>query len=224
MIVQIVEDQSLMRSAITDCLQGEPWIETIVSATNGQEALAVYSSTLPHLLILDVELPKMSGLQVAEKLIKEASPPRILVISGFLNEATLGGVSKLPNIHGFLFKEDGFFVKLRTVAKRILNGETYFCEGFKKRVAELLTTGLRIERVLSFKERRILGLLGAGWTDERIALKLLITQTTVRWHTQQMRQKLGVNSTRELVHLAYKSGFTGANWDEMDLVDNFDIP
>lgn len=224
MIVQVVEDQRLMLSAITDSLREEPWAETIFTATNGVEALAIYRSKRPHLLILDVELPKLSGLQVAKQLLQEVSPPRILVISGFPNEATLAGISKLPNIHGFLFKEEGFFVKLRAVAKRILNGETYFCEGFRKRVAELLTTGLRIERVLSFKERRILGLLGAGWTDERIALKLLITQTTVRWHTQQMRQKLGVNSTRELVHLAYKSGFAGANWDEMDLVDNFDIP
>jgi len=196
--IVIAEDQSLLRGALATLLDLEEDIEVIAEANDGQEALQLVEKFKPDVLVTDIEMPNMSGIDVAERILKLKIETQVLIVTtfarpGYLDRARQAGVI------GYLLKDSSseeLAAAVRTVAK-----------GKSAIAAELLTTSWNHSDPLSERERQILRLVEAGNTNKQIAETLNLTNGTIRNYLAEAAAKLNANNRIEAFQIARENGW-----------------
>jgi len=194
----IAEDQSLLRGALSTLLSLEDDIEVLAQACDGEEALKAVLEFEPDVLVTDIEMPKLSGIELSQELKKRGVSTRILVVTtfarpGYLERARKAGVS------GYVLK-DAPSEDLAQSVRRIANGELVIDS--KLAEAAWATTDPLTER-----ERAILILAEAGKTNKQIGEELHLTAGTVRNYLADAAQKLGANNRIEASRIARENGW-----------------
>lgn len=196
--IVIAEDQRLLRGAMASLLDLEEDIEVAGEAGDGAEALAIIERIQPDVCLMDIEMPLMSGLEVAELLNGRGVPTKIIILTTFARPGYFERGVK-AGIQGYLLKDEPVD-KLAEAIRRVM-------QGHREVSPELVFGSLREENPLSEREREILKLAGAGHSAGEIAGGLHLSYGTVRNYISEILSKLEVKSRIEAVRLAEEKGW-----------------
>ncbi|MFF2909368.1 response regulator transcription factor [Paenibacillus sp. NPDC057934] len=194
----IAEDQRLLRDAMASLLDLEDDIEVVGAAADGAEALAQIEKLQPDVCLMDIEMPRMSGLEVAELLKKQGCRTRIIILTTFARPGYFERGVK-ADIQGYLLKDEP--------VEKIAGAIRQVMLGHKEVSPELVFGSLREENPLTSREREILKLAGGGQTAGEIAATLHLSYGTVRNYISEILNKLEVKSRIEAVRIAEEKGW-----------------
>jgi DNA-binding NarL/FixJ family response regulator len=210
--VLVADDQSMVRAGFRMLLAGEPDIEVVAEASNGIEAVAMAARTDPAVILMDIRMPELDGLEATRRILAADGAARVLILTTFgldeyVYEALCAGAS------GFVLKDDPpeqLISAVRTVAA----GNALLSPAVTKRVIRQFT---RIPRPvppkelaeLTERELEILRLIATGLSNAEIGRTLFIGETTVKTHVTHILQKLGLRDRVQAVVLAYEAGLFG---------------
>lgn len=196
--VVLAEDQSMVLGAFASLLDLEPDVEVVATAADGVEALAAVRAHRPDVLLTDIEMPGMTGLDVAAELHRAGDPTRVLIVTtfargGYLRRALDAGVS------GYVLKDApvaDLVAALRTVAT-----------GGRVVAPELAVAAWQADDPLTARERDVLRLAAEGEPNAAIAQRLHLAEGTVRNHLSNAISKLGVRNRTEAAARARDRGW-----------------
>jgi DNA-binding NarL/FixJ family response regulator len=206
--VLVADDHMIVRTGIRHVLESEPGFEVVGEAANGTEALALTAKLHPDIVVLDISMPDISGLELAARLSGAGSGARVLILS-MHNNAEYVLESVRAGAHGYLLK-DTAATELRTAIRAICQGESYFSPP----VASRLSAAVRGEHdpqpagldQLTGREREVLQGIAQGRTNKEIATELGISHRTVETHRESLMRKLQIRTVAELTRFALGAG------------------
>lgn len=209
--VLLVDDQTLMRKGLRGLLDLTEDIRVVAEASDGEEALQVLGDAAPDVVLLDVRMPKLSGVDLLKRLRQDGRlPPTILLTTFDDDAALLEGIR--AGARGFLLK-DVSFERLTEAIRRVAAGETLIRPAVTERVLRGLEN-LRPEfesldppDALSRRETEILRLMAGGYNNREIAEALHTTEGTVKNHVSNILSKLGVRDRTRAVLKALELGY-----------------
>ena len=196
--VIIAEDQSMVLGALAALLESEGDIEVVGQARNGMEALKLVRVHKPDLLLTDIEMPEISGLEVAAELKRQGLPVRVIILTtfaraGYLRRALDSGA------RGYLLK-DSPASELAGAVRRVHSG-------MRAVAPELAAEAWAENDPLTDRERQILRLAGEGISSAAIAAKFRLSEGTVRNHLSEAMSKLGASNRVEAARIARQNGW-----------------
>jgi DNA-binding NarL/FixJ family response regulator len=210
--VLVADDQPLMRAAFEMTLRTEEDIDLVGEASDGLEAVEQARRLLPDVILMDVRMPGMDGVEATRILAAEDRTTKILILTTFdideyVIEAIRAGAS------GFLLKDvrpSELIEAIRIVAR----GDALLAPSVTRRLLESIASSLPTPRpakadlldVLTPTERKVLTLVGRGASNHEIAAELFVADTTVRTHIRHILVKLALRDRVQAVVLAYDSG------------------
>jgi DNA-binding NarL/FixJ family response regulator len=207
--VLVADDQAMVRAGFRMLLSKEPDIEVVAEAQNGLEAVDKAARFSPTVILMDIRMPELDGLQATRQILDADPSARILVLTTFdldeyIYEALQAGAS------GFVLKDDPpeqLLAAIRTVAA----GDALLSPAVTKRVIREFSRIPRPEQPkgldeLTEREHEIFELIALGRSNAEIAEELVISETTVKTHVTHVLQKLGLRDRVQAVVLAHQAG------------------
>jgi len=204
----IVDNNLLMTELLTDLFSRQPDFALVGTAGDGLTGLQLCLDTRPDLVLTDVAMRLMDGLEMLKRLRSERPEIRALVFSGRTDPYTIWRVTQCQ-ADGYLEKTSNLTLLL-SVMRRVAKGKFFFSPQFNTITEEKLTEPDSFANQLSRRELQVLLHVVDGWSDDRIAAEMGITGGTVDVHCRNMRQKLRVHNVRELNAYAKKWGIASA--------------
>jgi DNA-binding NarL/FixJ family response regulator len=208
--VLLADDQRLVRSGFRLILRADPELEVVGEAGDGVEAVQLARELRPDVVLMDVRMPKVDGIEATRRLLREPEPPRVLVLTTFdLDEYVFSALQ--AGASGFLLKdapEEQLIAAIRVAA----DGGALFSAGVTRRLierfAELGEPGDAAPELadLTARELEVLKLVSRGLSNAEIARTLVVSEHTVKTHVARMLTKLGLRDRTQAVILAYESG------------------
>ena len=196
--IMVADDHQLFLDGMIRILEDEPDFDIIGFFNNGVDLLRALHSNLPDIVILDVQMPKLNGIEISLQ-IKERYPSiKILFVSMFDSSALIKQ-GKAAGVSGFISKTSDAFIVKNTI-RDILNGKEIFIQTEPKIPEHTL---LADSFLLSKREREIIQLIKKGYRTKKIADELNISSYTVETHRKNIFRKIKVNSVSELVSFAF---------------------
>ena len=214
--VLVADDQSLVRGGFRMLLAGEVDIEVVAEASNGLEAVSKAERFEPTVVLMDIRMPELDGLEATRRILAADPGARVLILTTFdLDEYVYEALS--AGASGFVLKDDPpeqLLAAIRTVAA----GDALLSPAVTKRVIERFARIPRPEPPEGFdeltpREREILRLVVDGLSNAEMGKELYIGETTVKTHVTHILQKLNLRDRVQAVVLAYRTGLfeTGAD-------------
>jgi DNA-binding NarL/FixJ family response regulator len=209
--VVVADDQGMVRSGFSVLLNAQPDIEVIAEAVNGEEAIARAAELHPDVILMDVRMPVLDGLQATRVITEMAGAPKVLVLTTFdlddyVYEALRSGAS------GFLLK-DASAGELADAVRLVAAGDALLSPGVTRRlIAEFArmggprSPGREQLDGLTERESEVLGLVARGMSNAEIAGYLVVAEQTVKTHVSRILMKLGLRDRTQAVVLAYETG------------------
>jgi len=209
--VLLADDHNLVRQSLAKTVESEPGFTVVAEAAAGTEVLPLVLSSRPEIVVLDMAMPGMDGLAVAEKLREQAPDVKVLFMTMHDDDMHLKRAMAL-DVAGFVSKRataDEFIEALQTVAA----GETYLSPEAMRRVMGMAAGRGADGPSLSPREEEILFCLVEGQRPADIAAKLFLSIKTVKNHLSSVYLKLGVETAAQAVAKAYKLGLVRSQGD-----------
>lgn len=207
--ILLADDHALVRRGVRLILDAEDGLEVVAEAGDGAEAVAVARRVPVDLAVLDVAMPRMTGLQAARVLTRGPNPPKVLMLSMHDNEQYFFS-SLRAGASGYVLKSV-VDVDLIEACRAAVRGESFLYPGVMSAlVRDYLGRVRRGERVpvtaLTPREDEVLKLVAEGLSTKQIAATLVISPKTVERHRANVLQKLGMRDRTELTRYAIRSG------------------
>lgn len=209
--VAVVDDQDVVRAAFGALLATQPDFEVVGAAADGVQAVRLCAEQRPDVVLMDVRMPVMDGIEATRRIVASPNPPRVLVLTTFdLDEHVYDALE--AGASGFLLKDvtaERLFDAVRVVA----TGDALLAPHITRRlVAEFAR--LRSRPVpapaalasLTPREHEVLLLVAEGLSNSEIAARLVVGEETVKTHVSRVLTKLGLRDRTQAVVLAYESG------------------
>jgi DNA-binding NarL/FixJ family response regulator len=196
--ILLADDHPVFRRGLRETLAAEADMEVVAEAGDGATALQLADEKEIDLAILDVLMPRLTGLQAARKLAKRRPEVQILMLSSSADEEHIRA-SFQAGAAGYLVKSAAES-EVTDACRAIMNGETVYPPG-----SAALLDGGRSE-LLTPRELEVLKLVAEGWSSRRIADELVISRNTVDRHRQNLLEKLGLHDRVELTRYAIRRG------------------
>jgi DNA-binding NarL/FixJ family response regulator len=209
--VLVVDDQPLVRSGFRMVLEGQPDIELVGEAEDGLQAVERARELDPDVILMDVRMPNLDGVEATRRLVDANTRARILVLTTFdLDEYVHSAIRAGAN--GFLLK-DVQPSELVAAIHVVAAGNALFAPAATQRLLERFATSTtatpataRALEQLTEREREILRLIANGLSNAELAAQLHLSETTVKTHVSSMLRKLGVRDRVQAVIAAYDAG------------------
>jgi len=200
----IVEDELLISGMLKVWLVHFRDVQIIGCAADGEAGYELCRTAQPDLVLVDIQMPKMDGLDLVERLTTEFPKMRLLVMSGLMDAHTIWRVMQ-SGVHGFINKTQPPELLIEAV-RAVARGNTFFGPTFSQVREELLSLPEAFQKILSPREQQVLRAVAAGREDEVIGKELGISPATVEAHRKRIRQKLGLHNDRGLLAYARRWG------------------
>lgn len=201
----IADDHELFRDGIRHFLAGEDGIEVVGEAGTGKETLDICRKLNPDILLLDLNMPDMDGLDVIQALKSEKLDIRILVITMYNNEEYAVRVLQM-GVAGYMVKYSSSGVLLHAI-EEIMAGKVFMPENMKNDITlKMLNGTANLTTKLSDRELQVFIGLANGKTNKEIAADLGVSPKTVDTHRSRLMTKLGIKNIVDLVKVAIREG------------------
>ena len=213
--VVLADDQALMRMGFRMVLEAEDDINVVGEASDGTAALAQAKALHPDVILMDVRMPGMNGIEATERIAQECPGTRVLILTTFdLDEYAFAGLR--AGASGFLLK-DTRPAELAEAIRTVASGEAVVSPRITQRMLEMFASSLpnsgtpaqasdpRIDS-LTPREKEILVLMSQGMSNAEIAEHLVVSATTVKTHVGNVLAKLDVRDRVQAVVVAYETG------------------
>src|SRR5689334_784433 len=210
--VLVADDQSMVRAGFRMLLGGEEDIDVVAEAQNGLEAVEKAARFAPTVILMDIRMPELDGLEATRRILAADPEARVLVLTTFdLDEYVYNALG--AGASGFVLKDDPpeqLVAAIRTVAA----GDALLSPAVTKRVIKQFSrlpspTPPKELEELTEREQEIFRLLADGLSNAQIGKELFISETTVKTHVTHIFQKLDVRDRVQAVILAYRMGLVG---------------
>jgi len=206
--VVLADDQPLVRAGLRMILETEADIEIVGEAATGAEVVGICEERRPDVVLMDVRMPEMDGIEATRRVTAAADPPRVLVLTTFdLDEIVYDALR--AGASGFLLK-DAPEERLTTAIRVVADGGSLFAPSVTRRLIEEFArnrneTQARVEG-LTDREVEVLRLVAKGLSNTEIGTELFISENTVKTHVARVLMKLGLRDRVQAVVRAYESG------------------
>ena len=209
--VLIADDQALVRGGLRKIIEAEPDLDVVGEAGDGREAVDAVQRLLPDLVLMDIRMPVLDGLEATRRISVRPNAPRILILTTFgldeyVYEALRAGAS------GFMLK-DSPPEELVAAARIVARGEALLAPAVTRSVVEEFvrrspTQPQRTDALeqLTQREREVFDLLVHGLSNPQICARLVVSKATTKTHVAHILQKLGLRDRVQAVIFAYESG------------------
>lgn len=207
----LADDHKITRQGLCSLLDKQPDMEVVAEAEEGRTAVRLALELAPDVIIMDVSMPDLNGIEAARKIAAECPEVNIVALSMhsdslFVTEMLKSGAA------GYLLK-DCAFEELERAIRTVMAGKTYLSPAISGVVVNdylqrLSKADFSATEVLTGREREVLQLLAEGKSTKQIALKLHISAKTVETHRRQIMDKLDIHTVAELTKYAIRKGFT----------------
>jgi len=208
--VILAEDHTLVRQGFRRILEDDPGVTVVGEARTGIEAIEQCKELKPDVVVMDLSMPELGGLEATGEILKANPQIKILILSMYSNEAYVRKAFEL-GAKGYILK-NAIEVDLTRAVMALAEGEAYFSPGISQIVLDSLKTGSfkdnsqdPYER-LTLREKEVLQLIAQGKSNKEIATLLNISVNTVAVHRARLMETLNLHRTAELVLYAVKKG------------------
>ncbi|SEL20760.1 response regulator [Streptacidiphilus jiangxiensis] len=219
--VLIADDQPLQRMGFHMLLDGTPGMTVVGEAGHGAEAVRMTAELRPDVVLMDVRMPGMDGIEATRRIVGSGGRSRILILTTFdLDEYAYSALR--AGASGFLLK-DALPEELLAGIRAVSSGDAVVAPGLTRRLLDTFahrlpqpggdTSQAEDPRLasLSDREREVLVAIGQGWTNQEICERLVLTESTVKKHVGRVLAKLGARDRVHAVILAYDTGLAHPN-------------
>lgn len=213
--IVIVDDHPVVISGLRSVIEVNKDLKVVGEASNGLDAISKVEELEPDVLILDLMMPGMSGLDVAKHFAHNPISTKIIVMTMHINEAFVMD-SLRAGVSGYIVKDSPKEILLQGI-REVANGEVYLSPPLNKRAIELYIDRARGTKkntsiddpyqTLTAREREVFHLVLEGLKSKEIAERLTLSPRTVHVHRANILRKLGLSSTNELLHFGALRGF-----------------
>lgn len=208
--VLIADDQALVRSGFRLIVETRPDLEVVGEAESGEEAVRRARELEPDVILMDIRMPGLDGIEATKQIVASGSPARVLVLTTFdLDEYVYAAIR--AGASGFLLK-DVRPVDLVDAIRLVANGNALLGPTVTRRLLERFAdtghadTSSAAIASLTEREKEILRLLAGGLSNAELAQQLVLSETTVKTHVSNVLRKLGVRDRVQAVVVAYDAG------------------
>jgi DNA-binding NarL/FixJ family response regulator len=206
--VLIVDDHPVFRFGLRALLQANPETEVVGEATTGEEAVELARSVRPDVVLMDLNLPGLNGIEATRQILAEYPDIGVLVITMLDNDSVFAAMR--AGARGYLLKGAEGDETLRAI-RSVANGEAIFSPSVARRLIHYFAAPARPERALAFpeltaREQQILSLIAEGLTNRTIADRLYLSPKTVRNQVSSIFSKLQVADRGEAISRAREAG------------------
>jgi DNA-binding NarL/FixJ family response regulator len=206
--VLVADDHALFRAGIRKLLQSFGGIEVVGEAADGHEALRLGSTVRPDVLLMDIGMPGLNGVEAAARLTREGPPPRVIILSMHTGEEHVLRAVR-AGAAGYLLK-DAPPAELEAAVRAVARGEIYLSPAVSRYVVEDYVRRAAGDRSpldrLTSRQREVLQLIAEGNTTKAIAARLGLSVKTVETHRAQLMERLEARDVAALVRLAIRVG------------------
>jgi DNA-binding NarL/FixJ family response regulator len=209
--VALVDDHTLFREGIKKILSLEADIEIVGEAVDGEEVVRLLNQCCPDVLLLDIKMEKINGLQILPRIVEQYAQLRVIVVTAQISQAESVKAIK-DGARGIILKHAASEFLIKGIRK-VFEGELWADTSTMTRVVESLSQKYRGDRdserdrkELSQREREVVGLVASGCRNKEIANKLFISEQTVKTHLSNIFQKLEISDRLELALYAMRNG------------------
>jgi DNA-binding NarL/FixJ family response regulator len=206
--VLLIDDHPIVRSGIRMLLEQAEDILVVAEADRGDDVMQMVRRYTPDVLLLDMEMPGKSGVEVAREIQAAGLPVRILALSAYDDDEYIS--SLLSNgAAGYLTKEEALHTIVDAVRGVARGEEGWFSRRAAAQIAALARKQPQDRPHLTEREEEVLTRLAEGWTNSRIAQDLSVSERTVRFHLSNIYDKLGITSRGEAIAWALRRSVSG---------------
>lgn len=208
--ILIADDHTLVRQGLRKILEAQPGWEVVAEAGDGREAIQQALELVPDVVILDIAMPRLNGVEAVQQIVRRAPNTRVLVLSMYVDEAYVTRAVRAGAL-GYLLKDSADVDLIRAVTA-VSNGKSFFSPAVARIILDeygrQLTERGATDRydTLSEREREVFQLIAEGLSNKEVAEVLHISPATVETHRARLMEKLDVHSTAELVLCAVRKG------------------
>jgi len=205
-----VDDHTVVRQGLRVLLQSEEDMEVVGEAENGRQAVALVRKSPPEVVVMDVAMPLMNGLEATRQILKFAPTTKVLVLTSYGDDDCVEQLMQ-AGACGYLIKQTAANDLLKAI-REVQRGNAYFSPAIAKRLRDqcrqAFTTGQAPKKGgdLTSRESEVLQLIAEGFSNKQIAAELGISIKTVEKHRQQVMNKLNIHDVAGLTRYAISKG------------------
>jgi DNA-binding NarL/FixJ family response regulator len=218
--ILLVDDQALLRVGMRMVLEAEPGFEVVSEAGDGREAIRAARSYRPDVILMDVRMPVLDGIEATREIVRELPASRVIILTTFdLDEYAFAGLR--AGASGFLLK-DTRPAELALAIRSVASGDAAISPRVTRELLTMFgdslpdatggagqTASAARLAVLTEREREVLTAIGEGLSNTEIAARFVLSESTVKTHVGRILQKLELRDRVHAVILAYETGIVG---------------
>lgn len=204
MEVIIVDDDFFITTALKTILEADSEIHVAATGNTGQEAVALYKQYLPAVLLMDIRMKEMNGLEASEQILKEYPDAKILLLTTFLDDAYIIQALKI-GASGYLLKQD--YPSILPAIHAVASGQTVFGTEITAKIPNLLSRPAAFhyqQYGLSEREYEVMQMVANGLSNKEIAEQLFLSEGTVRNYLSIILDKLSLRDRTQLAIFYYR--------------------
>ena len=209
--VLLADDHTIVRQGLRVLLESEPDITVVGEAATGREAVQLTKRLLPDVVVMDIAMPNLNGVEATRQITKEVPGVKLLVLSSYNDDEYVHQVTG-AGATGYLLKQTAAIDLIKAV-RETKNGNAFFSPAISKRLVEryreAFLNGAPVKEgtsQLTSREAEVLQLIAEGKANKQIAAELCISIKTVEKHRQHLMEKLNIHDTAGLTRYAISSG------------------
>lgn len=207
--IVLADDHQIVRQGIKVLLEGEDGFCVVGEAGDGLKAINLVTSLKPHVLVADLMMPHLNGLELTRQAIKASPKTKVVILSMYMNEPYVIEALR-SGAYGYVLKESNIADLIHAIHE-VVSGHHYLSPPFSERAIEAYLekakdAGFDPYDTLTAREREVLQLAAEGFSNAEIALKLFISPRTVETHRTNLMRKLSLHNQSELIRYALKKG------------------
>lgn len=206
--ILIADDHTLVRAGFRSLLEKLPDCTVVAEVGDGREALRLVAQLQPDLVLMDVKMPTLNGLEATTRISRDYPAVRVVILSMYTNEEYVLQALRAGAV-GYLLK-DAAIAELQLAIQAAMRGEMYLSPSISKRVLQdyiqLVGSGGGMLDALTSRQREVLQLIAEGQTMKEIAQSLQISVKTAESHRTQLMERLDIHDVTGLVRFAIRAG------------------
>ncbi len=206
--ILVADDHGIVRQGLRSLMERQPDMEVVGEAGDGREAVRMAEKLDPHIIVMDIAMPQLNGIDAAEQVLRTRPETKIILLSMYADEEFLTRALTV-GVKGYLLKDSAEFDLVRAV-RAVAVGKSFFSPAIAQALAEdyvrqLQSKGLQDSyELLTYREKEIIQLLAEGKSNKEVATVLDVSPYTVETHRMHLMQKLNLHNTAEIVLYAVR--------------------